>query len=310
MLAANAEAVDFQVVRPDRLTRTPESPSRSPDKKNAYMKKNLALMSVTSLLPLLQPLYAVELFEEGFNYPTGPLSGNGTWIGGSTGLTVGSANLTYSTLADAANPGNDLVVTSGGTAGSMTINFAGTSITNGSVYYSFLAECTTLPTGNNYLTSMLPVGAAGPNGSSDPLAVYVGQQTAGSTFKIGVRHQGVGSGATYTSNAQLTLNTVNFFVVKYTFGSGGAVSLFVNPTPGATEPTPDVAIAAGGTEAANLQTLGFKAQSSTAAGNWLFDTLRVGTLWADVTPSVPEPQSLSLLSGLVLVAWKLGQRRR
>jgi hypothetical protein len=255
----------------------------------------------TLLLLALQSANATLLYEEGFNYPSGALSGNDSWLGGASGLTVGNANLTYPGLADAANPGNDLVDTQG-TAGSMTVNFTGSAITSGSVYYSFLAEATALPTANNFLSSLLPTGGS-PNGGTDPLAVYVGQQTAGSTFKIGVRHQGINSGATYATNPSFTAGTVNFFVVKYTFGSGGTVSLYVNPTAGAIEPVANVIVGAGGTEAANLQTLGFKAQGNSTTGNWIFDTLRVGDTWADVTPSsVPEPSAvaLAMMAGFAL----------
>jgi hypothetical protein len=249
-----------------------------------------------------QGAQAALFYSEGFNYPSGALSGNDSWLGGASGLTVGSASLSYPGLADLG--GNNLL-NSQGTSGSMTVNFSGTPITSGSVYYSFLAECTALPTANNYLTDLLPVGTT-PNGGTDALAVYVGQQVAGSQFKIGVRHNGVGSGATYASTAALTLNTVNFFVVKYTFGSGGGVSLFINPTPGGSEPTADVTIAPGGTEAPNLQTVGFKVQGNTTTGNWIFDTLRVGDAWADVTPvAVPEPSALSLACvGLALFVWR------
>lgn len=275
------------------------------------MNLNRILIPICLAGFIAQSASATLFFEEGFNYTSGGLSGNGSWVGGSSGLTVGSANLSYPGLADATSPGNNLVVTSGGTAGSMTVPFTSTAITGGSVYYSFLAEATTLPTGNNYLTSLLPTGATGPNGGSDPLAVYVGQQTAGSSYKVGVRHNGLGSGATYASaNAAFTLNTANFFVVKYTFGSGGTISLYVNPTPGGTEPTADVTAGAGGTEASDLLLLGFKAQSSATAGVWQFDTLRVGDTWASVTPvAVPEPSTCAI-AVLAFAASGLARRLR
>jgi len=258
-----------------------------------------------ALTGLAQTIPAALLYSEGFNYAPGALSGNDSWLGGSGGLTVGNGNnLTYPGLDDL---GGNALLNSQGTAGSMTVNFSANPITSGSVYYSFLAAATTLPTANNYLTDLLVNGAT-PNGSGDPLAVYVGQQVAGSQFKIGVRHQGIGTGATYTSGTSMTLNTVNLFVVKYTFGSGGTVSLFVNPTPGGAEPGADVTVTGAGTDAANLQTLGFKVNGNTTSGNWVLDTLRVGTSWTDVTPSgVPEPSSLALL---VLGGIALGCRRK
>lgn len=268
------------------------------------MKTICTYLTIGAACLLLQSAYATLLFEEGFNYPIGALGGNGAWLGGSTGLKVASGDLTYPGLADAANPGNELTDTQG-TSGSMTVPFSAANLTSGSVYYSFLAECTTLPTANSYLTDLLPAGGS-PNGSGDPLAVYVGQQVAGSTFKVGVRHQGIGSGATYATSGQFTVGTVNLFVVKYTFGSGGSVSLFVNPTAGGSEPTPDVTVGPGGTEAANLDLIGFKVNSGTSAGNWVFDTLRVGDAWASVTPLVPEPSSAALtgLGLLGLAFWR------
>ncbi len=268
------------------------------------MKSLTPLLAAGVACLLVQNAQATLLYSEGFVYPTGALSGNDSWLGGATGLTVGSGNLTYSGLDDLG--GNELL-DSQGTAGTMTVNFSASPITSGSIYYSFLIQASSLPTGNNYLTSLLPVGGT-PNGGTDPLAFYVGQQTAGSTYKIGIRHAGLGSGATYTTGAWATVGTINLVVVKYTFVAGtgnDTLSLYVNPTPGGTEPlTPDVSLTAAGTDAASLQTMGFKAQGNATTGNWVFDTLRIGDTWGDVTPStVPEPSTFALAGlGFALIA--------
>lgn len=247
-----------------------------------------------------------QLFQDGFNYTAGSsLGGNGPWTGGNANLTIGSSGLSYS--GSTSLGGNSLNVTSGVSAGSAVANFTGTALTSGTVYYSFLAECTAAPTANNYLTSILPTAASGPNGSTDPLAVYVGAPTlAGSAFKLGVRSGG--SGAIYASSVNFTVGTVNLFVVSYTFG--GNVSLWVDPTTGgSTPPTADVSFAAG-VVAANLQEIGFKAQSAATVGNWVFDDVRVGTTWADVTP-VPEPSVFALAGiGLVGLAVHLRNSKR
>lgn len=269
------------------------------------MKKTSVCLASATIFFLVQSASAALFFEEGFNYSTGTLGLNGPWGSGNNNITVGPANLTYSGLADAANPGNNVNITTG-SSGSVKANFSGTPVTSGSVYYSFLAQCTVLPTANQYLTDMLVPGGS-PNGSGDPLAVYVGASISGSAFRLGIRHQGNGTGATYfTNNAAFGLNSINLFVVKYTFGLGtgdDSVSLFVNPTPGNAEPLADVTVT-GGTDAASIQAIGFKANTS-GAGTWAFDTLRVGDAWADVLP-VPEPSTLALAA---LAALSLALRR-
>ena len=270
----------------------------------------IAVLGVSCLL--LQSASAAFLFQDGFNYPSGGgLSGNNAWAGGgSSVLAIGPGNLTYDGLFDLG--GNDFQLTAG-TSSTVYTPFNATSVSAGTVYYSFVLQCTALPTGNNELTDLLPSGATGLQGSTAPLAVYVGQQTAGSTYKIGIRH-GL-SGATYVSGTWANAGSVNFIVVGYTFNTASSsddtLSLWVNPTPGGTMPAADVSFNNSVlADAANLQNIGFKSQSTSAEGNWLIDDVRVADTWGAVTTTIPEPSTLALLGiGLGLMAAVIRRRR-
>jgi hypothetical protein len=253
-----------------------------------------------------QSAHAQLLFSESFNYtPGSPLvnqvnPGNNTvWTGGNVNeLQIGSTQLTYPGLQEAA--GNDLVYTSSG-SGSTSYNTY-SAVTSGSIYYSFLIDCTTLPTANQYISALNP-GTTVPGGSSDDLSMYVG--ASGTGWKIGVRTTGGGSGAVYSST--LALNTTYLVVGELTLGSSSGVNLFVDPTPGASQP------AATATESTptvinSVDDIGFKVQSATSTGNFDIGEILVAQDWADVTPAstVPEPSTWALLGlGSVIAAWKL-----
>jgi hypothetical protein len=185
----------------------------------------------------------------------------------------------------------------------------GTSLTSGSVYYSFLIECTSVPTTASYLTSLTPSEHVTPNGTStDDLAVYSKYAgTGNSLWEIGLKTSGGSSYYSGPSSAGLAMNTVYSVVVEYNFtGTGtGIGTLYVNPVAGASQPAATLTEAVNGT--ANVDTdisdVGFKVQTANA-GSFIFDNMYVGTTWADVTPtaSVPEPGTLALfmLGGLGL----------
>lgn len=258
---------------------------------------------------LLQSAHATLFFQEGFNYTAGtPLHGNDGWSRGSTGLTITNASLTYPGLAGTSPSGNALLDVSG--SGTFTVNmYNATSNTAGTVYFSFLLSPVLLSSASNQEVAALVPDNGTPNGGVDALGVYVGAGSFNGTYQIGVRHNG--SDATYVNTAAMTLGSTNFFVVAYTFNPGTSddvVSLWVNPTPGGSRPAADATMS-GGTDAANLDKIEFKSPSSSTGGNWVFDTLRIGDAWADVTP-VPEPSTFALMGfGLGLMAAMIRRRR-
>src|ERR1017187_1116339 len=101
----------------------------------------LLLVAGASCL-LLQSASAQLLFSDGFNYTAGTtLHGNDGWTLGSAPLSITNANLTYPSLADLG--GNSLLITSG--PSSTVANFNATSISAGTIYFSFLLSPTVLP---------------------------------------------------------------------------------------------------------------------------------------------------------------------
>lgn len=267
------------------------------------------LISAGMISVCCQSAHAQLLFSEGFNYASGTQLGGKVnpgnlvaWTGGNTDLAIGSANLPYAGLQELA--GNDLIDTSGVAANS-TINTY-SAVTSGSIYYSFVIECTTLPTANKYVTALNP-GTTTPNGGSDSMSTYVG--ASGTGWKIGVTAAG-DTGAAYSGT--LALNTPYFIVEELTLGSTPVANLYLDPTPGGPQPGTPTSTQNGTTAVTSVADVGFKAQSS-SAGVEDFGNLLIAPDWADVTPaSVPEPNTLALLGGgMVLLqgAWRRLQKR-
>ena len=249
---------------------------------------------------------AQSLFSDSFNYAPGSTLGGSTnvgnntaWSGGNAVLSISSSQLSYPGLQQAA--GNDLVYTSGVSASTTYNTFA--AVNSGSVYYSFLIDCTTLPTANNYLTA-LNASPTTPGGSSDQLSTYAG--ASGTGWKLGVRTSGGGSGAAYSGT--LALNTTYFIVEELTFGSPSVANLYVDPVPGGAQPGTATATQSTATVLAGISDVGFKAQSTASTGDFDFGSLLIAQDWADVTPAaVPEPNTVALLGGglvLLQAAWR------
>jgi len=220
--------------------------------------------------------------------PGSNLGSAAPWGPSSSQVKVASGNLTHPTL-QALTPAGNMASIAGSGGGSSYRTFNSSAVSSGTVYYSFLVQCTSLPTtGDKYLTGFLPSVNSGPQGSSDPLALYA--KLSGVGYQLAIRKSGAST--TYAPTV-FALNTTYFVVVKYAFGAGAGddvVSLYLSPTPGGAEPASADATLSGGTDAGDLQYIYLK--SSSGYGTWNFDTLRVGPTWASVTPAEGgEPQT-------------------
>jgi hypothetical protein len=280
------------------------------------LQKPLSRIAAAGIISLCcQSVHAQLLFSEPFNYTSGSAlagavnPGNSTaWTGGNDSeLQIGSSQLTYTeggaTLQESA--GNDLVYTSSGSSSSSYNTYS--AVTSDSIYYSFLIDCTTLPTANEYISALNP-GTTTPGGSSDALSTYVGADGTG--WKIGVRTTGGGSGAAYSG--ALVTGTTYLVVEELTLGSAPTASLYLDPIPGTTQASFGSPTATQSTTTAinSVADIGFKVQSTAATGDFDIGNLLVAQDWADVTPATatPEPSTFALLGGSLLAAWNIRRR--
>jgi hypothetical protein len=223
--------------------------------------------------------HAAFFLQEGFNYPAGILGNNSPWTG-VTGLIVATnTSLAYSNLADFSPPALCTAVAQGSTA--VSYRPLDTTANSAVVYFSCLINFTLKP-GSYYIAGLLQSTNAPPGGTSaDPLDLV--DNTSGSGYKLGVRAKG--GTTTYVANAlvPMSTNTTYFLVMKYNF-TNGLASLYLNPPPGVAEPVAPDASSTAAAPVPDLKYVYLRSGSSTA-GNFLISALRVGSTWAEVTPS-------------------------
>jgi Immunoglobulin I-set domain len=246
----------------------------------------------------VQQMQAAPLMEEGFNYSIGSyLAANSPWAGSSgASVSIASGNLSLTTLRGTSPAGNLLQI-GGGTSRTVYRNFSSSPVTSGAVYFSALIQCTVLPTNSQQMAFFQTSGASDFTASDNPMSFYIVNASGGYCFRV----------AEHGENSQLsktlTVNTTHLIIIKYGFQVGGndRVSLYIDPTPGGPEPTTaDASIS--DITFPNLQLIGFYSPSLASQGGWNFDTMRVGTNWADVTPvpvplTVTDPQNQAVCFG-------------
>lgn len=263
------------------------------------MKKILLICFV-----VISQLLVAQTFES-FNF-SGITSANGWTVhSGTTGFinAVNTASdqgnsLAYSGLP--ASVGNRMALAAGSAE---DINKAITGIT-GTGYYSFLLKVSdTLGLSNavngDYFTGF---GAtAGTNVTNFGARTFVKKAT-GNNFLLGILNTSGGTVTTTFSPTSYPIGTTLFVVIKLDNSTSPiTASLYVNPIPGATQPTATATNAQGTSAFATFASIYFR-QAGTAAsgtGNLQIDELRVGSTWASVTPSgIVSPSVIASTAGL------------
>lgn len=255
--------------------------------------KHLRQIIILLTFLLLRNANATLWFEDGITNTVGNnLGAAAPYSGSSSQIKIADGNLTYPNLADLG--GHEFSI-AGTSASSTYRSITSSAITSGSVYFSFLLQCTNLPgTTARYLMALNPTAAIG--GSSDSLNIDA--KASGAGYVLGISKNG--AGITYAASPTvLSLNTTNLIVVKYTFNSGtgdDVNTLYINPTPGSLESgATNEASVTGGTDASGLQYIGWKSQSgSSGGGGWVFDTLRAASTWAEAVPGSAVSPSISV----------------
>ena len=265
-----------------------------------------ALISFVSILAALccnapQSRAAATVYE-GFDYPAGAnalasknggIGWNNPWDTGLSDIVAGGFNYTDGL-------GNQLVTVGNRAAADQNsagnLRFLSNTFSSGTVYLSFLLQCTNSASNFNYAGLSLYSGVAE--------EIFFGDINAPPNGTLGIERLGFENGFLIGTDASL----LNLIVVRIDFNAGTTagnekVSIFVDPSLDA-EP----ATAFRFTDVADFSFDRIRIQSGRTSGAdpleiGQFDEIRVGSTYADVTPhTVPEPGAcgLAALAGLML----------
>jgi hypothetical protein len=202
----------------------------------------------------------------------------------------------------------------------------GATISSGSLYYSFALKVptigSTMGTGGGFIAGLNNTGAASQAGSPTIIGARVLIRSATGGFNIGLsKASSTGTdfqwgGTTFTSSDTI------FIVGSYDFGTLAAnnddsVRMWINPSSldfgVGSAPSATLTASAGADviTAGSLQSFLLYARANTLFPDQLvLDDLRIGTSWADVTPTtIPEPATVGLLGlGLLTLCYQRKKR--
>ena len=259
---------------------------------------------------------AAAVMQDGQDYAAAtstPVAGRSPWLlaasGGAAsastsaiGIYLGDLTGTTSPalggLTNSLNPAAHLQISKAGTSSRTYYRSLGASLTNGAVYFSFLMNVSVNPTtSDEILCELIPAVSGFPANPSvnDPATLHTRQGADTTHFNLGL--QSLGGAINWATNS-LAINTDYLIVFQFSFGAGQTSQLFINPIPGAAQPSASaIANKGAAAEPTNLGTILFWESSSNTTCTCSYDVMRVDTNWSNVTPLVGSvvPQALRAL---------------
>lgn len=202
-----------------------------------------------------------------------------TSINSGDALLITSGNLTYSGLPT--STGNKIAFDGAGIDAAKQF----TQQTSGTTYYSFLLNITafgSLTTTGGYFTAFNEG-----TGSNFGATVWVRKDLGGVGYNIGINPRTTAANTAWVTGVQ-PLNSTLWVVISYQIVSGtgnDVVKIWVNPTPGGTEPSYSATATNTGTDLSNVNRILIRQDGTSATPFIEMDEFRIGNIWSDVTPA-------------------------
>lgn len=284
------------------------------------MKKLCTFAAVLILTFLFTGIInAQSLFIDNFSYTAGVnLVPNGGWaVTGTTVTTPIQTIATGLTYTGYIGSGIGGAVQFGISGEDDNHPFSGSdSVSSGSVYCSFLVNCSAAQTAGDYFIHF------GDGGSTNFVARTGIRASATNGFDFGIIKNSTG-GAQQWTNQTLAFNTTYLVVIKYIYNTvsitDDSVALFVNPVLSTSEPTPTIGTAAGndmGTSGSPIRTINFRQGTAANTPTVQVDGIRVTRLWSELAsnsligdyyiPQGTHPQGFATLAAACTALNTLG----
>lgn len=259
-----------------------------------------------------------QVLYEGFDYITPAfLGGNGdagstsnNWTthsvtsGQTTTIDIQDVSLTYTGLANSI--GNKVLIFGNANANSRDINRGFTTAAT-TLYFSALITIVD----NSQITAtgdyFLHFGAtSGPSVTSFGGRLGAKSANAGANFRFTILNTSGGTPVPVDNGTDLNFGTTYLVVVKYDASASPTIAnMWVNPSSlGGTEPAGSIANSSGTSSFSAFNSICLRNNGTTPKA--LIDELRIGTTWADVTPTGSASTSISVNAPVAGDQWRQG----